>query len=159
MYRADELIEIVPFEDRYAKEFKRLNRECLNRYEHFELVDLEYLNQPHQVIIEPGGKILMAVTNGTIAGTCAIKKETCNRARFARLAVSPGARRKGIGRLLTVVSINLAQKMGFKKLVLVSNKNSATAIRLYESLGFKPGPVPEDTIHGSADMYMELKIC
>ncbi len=151
-------IEIVPFEDRYAEEFKRLNLEWLNDYELFESADLKYLNKPWQIIIEPGGKILMAVANGIIVGTCAIIKTTDNTAEFVKLAVSPGARKKGIGRLLTVVSINLAQKMEFKKLFLVCNKKLTTAIRLYESLGFKHSPVPENSVYVSAGVYMELKI-
>ncbi len=52
----------------------------------------------------------------------------------------------------------MAQKMGFKKLFLVSNKKLKTAVLLYESLGFKHAPVPEDTIYATADIYMELKI-
>jgi len=154
----DEKIEIVPFEDRYAKAFKELNLEWLKNYELFEPADLKYLNKPRQVIIEQGGEILVAIANGIVVGTCAIIKETEHTAEFAKLAVAPVAQGKGIGRMLTKESINLAQNMGFKKLILVSNKKLTNAIQLYESLGFKHALVPEDTLYLTADVYMELKI-
>ncbi len=151
-------IEIVPFEDRYTKAFKQLNLDWLEKYELFEPVDLEYLDKPRQTIIDRGGIILMAIANGMVVGTCAIINKTAHTAEFAKLAVLPGIRRKGVGSLLTVASINLAQKMAFRKVVLVSNKKLNNAIQLYESLGFKHGPVPEDSIYESADVYMELNI-
>ena len=151
-------IEIVPFEDRYAKAFKQLNLEWLQKYELFEPLDLECLDKPRQAIIDRGGKILLAITDGMVVGTCAIIKKTEDTAEFAKLSVFPEIRKKGVGSLLTIVAINLAQKMGFKKIVLVSNKKLDNAIRLYESLGFKHEPVPADSIYESADIYMELNI-
>jgi ribosomal protein S18 acetylase RimI-like enzyme len=154
----DEKIKIVPFEDWHAEAFKRLNIEWLEDYKLLEPADLKYLDKPRQVIIEQGGKILIAVIGDVVVGTCAIIKETSKRAELAKLAVFPGARGKGIGRMLTVESINEARKMGFKKVILVSNKKLAAAIKLYESLGFKHAPVPEDIIYVTADVYMELTI-
>ena len=158
MYSTDKRIEIVPFEDRYAKAFKQLNLEWLEKYELFEPIDLEYLDKPRQAIIDRGGIILMAITNSMTVGTCAIIKKTVHTAEFTKLAVLPDIRKKGIGSLLTIASINLAQKMAFRKVVLVSNKKLNSAIQLYESLGFKHGPVPADSIYESADVYMELNI-
>ncbi len=151
-------IEIVPFEDRYAKAFKLFNLEWLEKYELLKPIDLEYLIKPRQAIIDRGGKILMAITNGMIVGSCAIIKKTAHTAEFAKLAVLPGVRKKGIGSLLTIASINLAQKMGFKKIVLVSDKKLNKAVRLYESLGFKHGTVPEDIQYKTENVYMKLNI-
>lgn len=65
----------MPYEDRYAEAFKRLNSEWLNHHGHLISKDLAYLNKPRQTIIKPGGKILMAVMNGIVVATCAIIKK------------------------------------------------------------------------------------
>jgi len=154
----DEKIEIMPFEDRYAEEFKRLNSEWLNKQGFLNSKSFAYLNKPWQTIIKPGGKILMAVVNGAVVGTCAIVKKNNRTAEFTKLVVSPNFRRKGIGRLLTIVTVNLAQKMEFKKIFLVSNKKSTDAIRLYKSAGFRHAAVPADSIYALVNIYMEHKI-
>ncbi|MCF6245912.1 MAG: GNAT family N-acetyltransferase [Desulfobacula sp.] len=151
-------IQIIPFADKYAEVFKQLNLEWLTNYELFEPADLKYLDKPRQVIVEQGGKILMAMMEGFVVGTCAIIREDDSTAELAKLAVSQDIQGKGIGRMLTVESIKVARKMGFKKLILVSNKKLTTAVHLYESLGFKHASVPEDTIYETADVYMELII-
>jgi len=151
-------IEIVPFEDRYTKAFKQLNLERLKKYELLKPIDLEYLVKPRQTIIDRGGKILMAITNGMIVGSCAIIKKTAHTAEFAKLAVLPDVREKGIGSLLIIASINLAQKMGFKKIVLVSDKKLNKAVRFYESFGFMHGTVPEDIKYKTENVYMVFNI-
>ena len=62
----------MPFNDRYAAEFKSLNLEWLENYKFFGPVDLKYRNKPWQVAIERGGRILMAVIGDFVVGTCAI---------------------------------------------------------------------------------------
>ena len=152
------MIKIVPFENIYAVAFKQLNLEWLETYNLFEAADLKYLDDPQSTILEQGGRILMAINDNAVIGTCAILMETNDTAELAKLAVSPEASGKGVGRMLAMESIKEARKMGFKKIFLVSNKKLDKAVRLYESFGFRHLPVPEDTIYKTADVYMELKI-
>jgi len=158
MELVNQKIKIVPFEDRHAAAFKRLNLEWLEAYDLFEPADLKYLDKPQSVILKQGGRILIAIADDIVIGTCAIIKETSQTAELAKLAVSPDARGKGIGRMLTLESIKMAGRMGFKKIILVSNKKLKTAVQLYESLGFTHAPVPENTLYATADIYMEFKI-
>lgn len=152
------MIKIVPFESIHAAAFKQLNLEWLEAYELFEPADLKYLDNPQSNILEQGGRILMAITDNSVIGTCAIIIETSDTAELAKLAVSPDAQGKGVGRMLARESIKEASKMGFKKIFLVSNKKLNRAIQLYESFGFKHMPIPKDTIYKTADVYMELQI-
>lgn len=152
------MIKIVPFENTHAAAFKQLNLEWLEAYGLFEPADLQYLDKPLSNIIEQGGRILMAITDNGVIGTCAIIIETSNTAELAKLAVSPDAQGKGVGRMLAKESIKEARKMGLKKIFLVSNKKLNRAIQLYESFGFKHMPIPKDTIYKTADIYMELQI-
>jgi N-acetylglutamate synthase-like GNAT family acetyltransferase len=152
------MIKIVFFENIYAAAFKQLNLEWLEAYGLFEPADLNYLDNPQSNILEQGGRILIAITGNDVIGTCAIILETNNTAELAKLAVSPNAQGKGVGRMLAIESIKEARKMGLKKIFLVSNKKLNRAIRLYESIGFKHMPIPKDTIYKTADVYMEFQI-
>ena len=152
------MIKIVPFENMHAAAFKKLNLEWLEAYKLLEPADLKYLDDPQSNILEQGGRILMAINDSFVIGTCAIIMKTSDTAELAKLAVAPDAREKGIGRMLAMESVKEARKMGFKKIFLVSNKKLDSALRLYESFGFKHMPVPKDTIYKTADVYMEMII-
>jgi putative acetyltransferase len=152
------MIKIVPFENIHAAAFKQLNLEWLETYDLFEPAELKYLDDPRSNILEQGGRILMAINNNFVIGTCAIIMETSDTAELAKLAVSPDAQGEGVGRMLAMESIKKAHKMGLKKIFLVSNRKLNRAIRLYESFGFKHMPIPKDTIYNTADVYMEMII-
>lgn len=53
------------------------------------------------------------------------------------LAVSPGERRKGLGRRLLRLALRLGGKMGMHKAVLEVRRSNAAALALYESCGFR----------------------
>ncbi|MCP4673231.1 MAG: GNAT family N-acetyltransferase [Desulfobacula sp.] len=152
------MIKIVPFENIHAVAFKQLNLEWLEAYNLYEPADLQYLDAPQSNILEQGGRILIAIKDNVVIGTCAIIMETSDTAELAKLAVSPDAQGKGVGRMLAMESVKEARKMGLKKIFLVSNKKLDRAIRLYESFGFSHMPVPKDTIYKTADVYMEMII-
>jgi ribosomal protein S18 acetylase RimI-like enzyme len=68
---------------------------------------------------------------------------------FRVLAVSPTARRRGIGRLLVEHIIDLARERGDVAVVLATGKQMVKAQQLYESLGFqrqldREDKLPED---------------
>jgi GNAT superfamily N-acetyltransferase len=77
---------------------------------------------------------------------------------LAKLAVVPAARGHGIGRRLVEACIEYARVRGVSRLTLESNSQLASAIRLYEELGFAHRPVPADVGYLSADVYMELDL-
>ena len=151
-------MKIIPFEERFARDFKRLNMDWLEGYRLLEPADLKHLDCPLKSIIDPGGRILMAIDGDKAVGTCAIIVKDKNIVELAKLAVSKKAQGKGIGRNLAVESIKQAKDMGAKIINLVSNSKLSAAVRLYESLGFEYAPVPDDTDYETADIYMEFKI-
>ncbi len=151
-------IKIIPFEEKYSKEFKQLNMEWLEGYNLLEPQDLKYLDNPLQEILNPGGRILMAFDGDKIVGTSSIVVINEHTFELAKLAVSKDAQGKDIGRALVLESLNQAKEMGAKMINLVSNSKLSAAIGLYESFGFEHKPVPEDTGYETADVYMELNI-
>jgi GNAT superfamily N-acetyltransferase len=77
---------------------------------------------------------------------------------LAKLAVTPSAQGKGIGRRLCERVIELARTKSARKIVLTSARKLAAAVRLYESLGFVHFPMPADVPYETADVYMELSL-
>lgn len=67
-------------------------------------------------------------------GTATTEK---NAAGFRLLAVSPEARGKGIGKLLTEACIKLAKTQNHYQIIIHSTKAMEIAWRMYEKMGFK----------------------
>jgi len=151
-------VRIIPYEDRYIPEFARLNREWLEGFGIIEDADAIHLNTPRESIINQGGQIFFAVEGEMVLGTCAAIRHCGEIVEIAKLAVTPSARRRGIGRLLVQTVIEYARDMGACKVTLVSNTKLRSALRLYESMGFTHAQLPEQPGYVSADVYMELLI-
>jgi putative acetyltransferase len=77
---------------------------------------------------------------------------------MAKLAVAPSARGKGIGRRLVRAAIDFAKGAGAGKMTLESNQKLATALKLYESMGFVHAALPADLSYVTAYVYMELEL-
>lgn len=151
-------IHIIPFQDRYAAEFSRLNRDWLEELDLLEEADAKHLNLPRQSIVDPGGQIFFALENHCVVGTCALIDLGCKRFEMAKLAVSPNARRRGIGRRLVQAAIDYARRTGVAQIVLVSSTRLQAALCLYQSMGFSYEPLPEKLDYASADVYMCLNL-
>jgi len=151
-------VEVVRFEDRFAADFARLNREWLEGFGLLEATDLKYLDHPRESIIDHGGEILFAVFDERVIGSCAIVRIDSTTVELAKLAVAPEARGRGLGRQLTVAAIDYALTLGAERMVLLSNHQLVPAIRLYVSLGFQHASLPSSTGYATADVYMELSL-
>ena len=69
------MIEICPFEDRFAGAFKEMNLEWLDKYGLTESHDIQVLDDPRGTIITPGGFIFLALEDGIPVGSAALMKE------------------------------------------------------------------------------------
>jgi ribosomal protein S18 acetylase RimI-like enzyme len=154
---ATERIDIVGYDDGFAPDFRRLNLEWLEGHGLLEPADLKYLDDPRGAILARGGQILMAVAGEAAVGTCAVLP-LGSVAELVKLAVTPAAQGRGVGRRLAVAAIDYARAAGASTVVLVSNSRLTSAVRLYESLGFRHAPLPADTGYATADVYMELDL-
>jgi len=103
-----------------------------------ECYDYKSLDDPEGYVIERGGYIVMARADKQIIGTCAlcISEYPQFDYELAKMAVSPAAQGKGIGKLLGLDIIREARKRGGATLFLESNRILTPAIGLYRRLGF-----------------------
>ncbi|BBO67651.1 hypothetical protein DSCA_15810 [Desulfosarcina alkanivorans] len=151
-------MKIIPFEDRLAPVFGRLNRDWLDHFSLREAADDRHLDAPRESIIARNGQIFFAVEGDDVLGTCAAIPHGNGVFEMAKLAVAPSARGKGIGRQLARAAIDYARGAGAQKVVLESNHKLAMALALYESMGFVHAPLPADLSYVTADVYMELAL-
>jgi ribosomal protein S18 acetylase RimI-like enzyme len=130
-------IKIVDYQQQHQPYFEKFNRRWIEEYFVMEAVDEFVLTNPEEAILKPGGAILMALYNGTVAGTVALRKVNDSIYEFTKMAVEERFQRKGIAEALSYASFKKAKELGADEVILYSNSILTPAINLYEKLGFK----------------------
>ncbi|MBD8880451.1 MULTISPECIES: GNAT family N-acetyltransferase [Rhodanobacter] len=149
-------IRIVGFDPRWRTAFAALNIEWLEHWFVVEDYDREVLGNPEGHILANGGHILFAIGEDDQAlGTVALKYEGDGVYELTKMAVSPEARGRGVGRLLMDAALDLYRGLGARELFLESSSLLGPALALYESVGFRHHPAPRAGSHyARADVHM-----
>jgi ribosomal protein S18 acetylase RimI-like enzyme len=107
----------------------------------------------------PGGRLLIAVQDGTPAGCVALRPQGDARCELKRLFVRPGNRGLGIGRALTDRIVDEARAIGYDQIVLDTLPSMTAAQQLYEALGFKEiAPYCVNPIAGTRYLGKDLHV-
>jgi N-acetylglutamate synthase-like GNAT family acetyltransferase len=147
---------IIDYDDKYHEDFKRLNLEWLERFNLVEPHDLEVLDHPQEFVIDKGGILfLLKDDDGSIIGSAGLYRMDDEEYELIKMSVAPEQRGKKYGDLLLQTCIDKAREIGLCKLILYSNSNLQTAIKLYEKSGFNHVAVV-DAPFETADIKMEL---
>ena len=162
------MIHIIEFHEQYAADFRRLNLEWLEKYNLLESHDLMVLDNPRGNVLDRGGFIYLAIdvpetqsfpeaqsASGQIVGSAALLHEHDDVYELAKMSVDPAFRGQGISKLLIEQCLRKAKEIGAGKLLLWSNSQLQTAIRLYTQYGFQHVPVV-DSPFVTANVKMEL---
>lgn len=148
-------LRIVPFETSLRSHFGRLNREWLERYFVVEPIDAEVLDHPEQRILDGGGRILFALLDDEVVGTCALLQESPGIYELTKMAVTADHQGVGIGRQLLAAAITEFRRIdGATLLFLETNSILAAAISLYERAGFEHRGRKPDSHYQRSDTYM-----
>jgi N-acetylglutamate synthase-like GNAT family acetyltransferase len=103
-----------------------------------EQADRDVLDNPRERIIDQGGDILFVEAPGLgVVGTCALQRTGEDQYELIKMGVLESARGRKAGEFLMRAVIVRAERLGAKRLYLLSNKKSAAAIHLYEKFGFE----------------------
>ena len=148
---------IIDYEDQYLKDFQRLNLEWLEKFDLVESHDLEILDHPRENVIDRGGFLFLLKDEDTIIGSAGIFKMNDKEYELIKMSVAPEHRGKKFGDMLLEKCIVKAKEMKALKIILFSNSNLQTAIRLYEKFGFKHMEVV-DAPFKTADIKMGLSL-
>ncbi|HEX5459877.1 MAG TPA: helix-turn-helix domain-containing GNAT family N-acetyltransferase [Steroidobacteraceae bacterium] len=146
-------VEVIPFERRYAADFKRLNLEWLEKHFRVEPIDEQVLSRP-LAILRKGGAIFLARHRGAIVGTCALLNAGDDRFELSKMAVTGSHQGLGIGRRLVQAVVAEYLARGARELFLESNSKLTPAITLYESAGFVHAARPAPSHYERGDVYM-----
>jgi putative acetyltransferase len=151
-------LDLIPYRADLRPDFERLNLLWLEGNSLLEESDLPYLRDPEQHILADGGQIFFALQGASAVGTAAAIRMTPTTFELAKLSVDPTVQGLGAGRRLCQAVLAFAREAGATEVVLTSNKVLTSAIRLYESLGFRHAPLPADVRYETADVFMRLTL-
>jgi ribosomal protein S18 acetylase RimI-like enzyme len=129
-------VTIVPYENRYARYFKELNRVWIEEYFSVEDIDREVMEHPEERVVAPGGMIFFALYLAEPVGTTAVVTHGSGVYELSKLAVKEEMKRNGIGRMLIEEALQWVSAHSGHYVFLESNSILAPAIKLYEQAGF-----------------------
>ncbi|GAB3554420.1 GNAT family N-acetyltransferase [Spirosoma fluminis] len=160
-------ISIIPYTADYQPDFKRLNIEWISHYFTVEPHDLEQLDHPERYVLPNQGQIFLAKrlsdqsgngpTKEEIVGCVAMVNMGASGFELAKMAVSPTAQGRGVGRMLCEAALSYARQIGIKTVWLESNRRLTPALTLYQNVGFREVPRVE-TPYARADIRMEINL-
>ena len=150
-------INIIEWNDSFAQDFISLSTEWLEKYVRVEPADEEILYHPHKAILDNGGMIFFANSNGINVGTVSMIKLDDSNFELAKLAVTESYKGKHISNMLMDRAISFAKENSADKVILFTNSKLLPAIRLYEKYGFQHVPLI-DNEYEEADIKMELPL-
>ena len=149
-------VSIVPFKDKYSKDFYNLNYDWLDEYFYVEDYDEKVLGNCKEEIIDKGGYIFFALYKSDVVGTMALMPREEGVYELNKMAVRKDLRGKGIGHQLINFIIHYAKENNYKSLILYSNSVLKNSIHLYNKFGFKKINSEGNTPYKRSDIKMEL---
>lgn len=152
------MIEIIPFSIEHSAAFRDLNLEWVSTLFRVEAHDEEQLSHPER-ILDDGGEIWLAQSDGEIVGTGVLFCEGEGRYEIAKMAVRPDMRSQGIGGRILDMLIRRFQERGGKRLWLQTNSRLKNAIALYRRFGFVDFVPTEPSPYARADVFLEWQEC
>ena len=147
-------MQIVDYDPAHANAFERLNLEWLEKYFRVEDIDRAILSNPDAEVIDHGGHILFAELDGELVGTVALKHHGDGGYELTKMAVTASRQGFGYGRDLLLAAIARFDAISGKNLFLETHSSLQTAIKLYESAGFRHASHPTASDYERSDTYM-----
>jgi DNA-binding MarR family transcriptional regulator/N-acetylglutamate synthase-like GNAT family acetyltransferase len=129
-------VEIIDYQPKYEKYFKKFNLEWLKKYFTVEPLDEKMLSHPKEEIIRGGGHIFFARLDGKIVGTAALIRHDKSTYELAKMAVTEKARGRQVGKKLALAAIEKAKSLGARTILLNTSSKLTVANNLYRQLGF-----------------------
>ena len=123
----------------------------------FQNFDQELRSLPGEYA-PPSGRLLLAWADGELAGCVALRKIDPAACEMKRLYVPPRFRAQGLGRVLATAAIDHARALGYRVMRLDTLPSMRQAIRLYQSLSFRPiAPYRANPVPGALFMELDLR--
>lgn len=151
-------VRILPYEPRHAADWARLTAGWLIEGGFaIEPKDQRIIDDPQGMILNPGGRIVVAERDGEVLGCCALLAMDDGGFEVSKMCVAPAARGLGLGRALLQAVEDLARSAGAPRLYLETARTLAPALGLYRSFGFEHLP-PRPSPYARSDVWMEKRL-
>ncbi len=153
---AKEGLRIVEYRDDLADTFARITEEWVCAMFALEEEDLAIIRHPREHIVDAGGVILFVEDAQLgIIGTGALMRMPDGAYEITKMGVTAQARGRGAGEFLLRHLLARAQLLGVERLFLLTNTACASAVRLYEKLGFEHDA---QTLHTYGSRYARCNV-
>jgi GNAT superfamily N-acetyltransferase len=151
-------ITIHTFKNAYADSFKFLNLQWIEEFFIVEEEDLKILSNPKSYVIDKGGEIFFALSEGGVIGTSAMVFARPKMFELAKMSVDKTFQGQGVGRMLIEASITFAKEKGAKEIFLITNDKLIPALNLYKSSGFDVDLDYDDNRYERGNTKMKLDL-
>ena len=151
-------ISIHTFKDVYADSFKFLNLQWIEEFFIVEEEDLKILSNPKSYVIDKGGEIFFALSEGKVIGTSAMVFARPKVFELAKMSVDKTFQGQGVGRILIEASITFAKEKDAKEIFLITNDKLIPALNLYKSSGFNVDLDYDDNRYERGNTKMKLDL-
>jgi ribosomal protein S18 acetylase RimI-like enzyme len=145
-------LELIPFQNCYAKSFAQLNYNWMKEFDLHEQESNSILENP-ALAIANGANIFLAKVNSHIIGTVALLEYEQDGFELVKLTVDREYRGKKIGKRLVESAILFSKEKGKTRLLLESSTKLKAALSLYKSMGFRE---IQKSTENQCDIRMQL---
>ena len=133
-------MQVIEYQEKYKKDFVKLNTQWVERYFVMEDADLEVLEHVDD-LLKSGAMIYFAVEEDQVLATCMAMPLDGDVWEICKLAASGQYTGTGAGSAVFRASMNYAKEHGAKKLTLISNSRLKPALHIYKKFRFKEVPL------------------
>ena len=154
----ENIIEIVPFESQHANAFKELNTAWLEKYFYVEPKDKQLLENSKEHILDKGGYIFMAITDGLPVGCFSLIPHTNKIFELGKMAVDENYQGHKVGQQLLKFAIAFGKQQYWGKIILYSSTKLPTALYIYKKYGFEMVDLEKNLPYARSDIKMELNL-
>lgn len=150
---------IRPFRREDQEEVRRIILEGLG--EHFGTIDQNMnpdLDDIMTTYTKAGHEFVVAELEAWMVGTGALLIEDNNRGRIVRVSVNPKFRNRGYGEAIVKHLLRLGQKNGLGEIVVETNHDWDSALKLYQKCGFQPYERDEESVHLHLDLGINQQL-
>jgi len=105
-----------------------------------------------EIYTKPGCSFLIGILGKSVLCTGALSRKSSDTARIERMSVKKEYRRMGLaGRMMKELE-QIAVSLGYKKIVLETNRHWTSAVQFYEKHGYLVGHLDDHCINFSKDI-------
>lgn len=149
-------MKIIPFEERYRKDFIDFNTDwIISNFGFLEEHDKETFENIDEEM-DLGAMIFFAVENHTALATCMSRPMEGTTWEICKLGSNKNVPHKGAGSAVFKKSIEWALDHGAERLFILSNSKLKPALHIYEKYGFKEIKL-ENYEYARGDIAFEYK--